>query len=190
MMRRLMFAMVMLLVAIGCKKSKIDEVVEPKLIVDVQTIDLSYKAQSVEILYDSNLKVEVSSIFWVVVDSVEGGKIVLTVMENGTGALRSAKVVITAGELSHTVTINQQPKPDMMTLGLGHRSKYLDSPVWGGESLSGTIDWGDGTQEPYSEGVSHEYADSEPRTARFEMLGAESFRIERVGDIESVELTL
>jgi hypothetical protein len=78
----------------------------------------------------------------------------------------------------------------MMTLGLGHRSKYLDSPVWCGESLSGTIDWGDGTQEPYSEGISHEYADSEPRTARFEMLGAESFRIERVGDIESVELTL
>ena len=98
--------------------------------------------------------------------------------------------MITAGELSHTVNITQLPKPEMMTLSLGHRSEILDSPKWGGESVSGTIDWGDGTTQAYEEGASHEYLDAELRTATFEMQGAESFKIERVGNIERVELVL
>ena len=183
--------MALLFVAMGCKNSNVDDVVEPTLRVDVESIEIDYQKQSVEIAFESNAtEVDVDSIFWVVVDSVSQGKIMLTVMENTTGNVRNAKVVITAGELSHTVNITQQPKPEMMTLGLGHSSKYLDSPMWGGESVSGTIDWGDGKIEPYEEGASHEYPDTELRTATFEMQGAESFKIERVGTIERVELTL
>ncbi len=190
-MRRLIFAVVMVLVAIGCKRNNIDEVVEPSLIVDVDNIEIDYTKQSVEIAFESNVEeVDVDSIFWVIYEGVVDGKIVLMVMENTSTNVRHADVVITAGELSHTVTITQLPKPDMMTLGIGHRSATLDSPKWGGESVSGSIDWGDGVKELYEEGASHEYPDAELRTATFEMQGAESFKIESLGTIERVELTL
>ena len=190
-MRRLVFAMALLFVAIGCKNSNIDEVVEPTLSVDVESIEIDYKKQSVEIAFKSNVdEIDVDSIFWVIYEGVTDGKIVLTVMENTSNEARNSKVVITAGELSHTVNITQLPKPEMMTLSLGHRSEILDSPKWGGESVSGTIDWGDGTTQAYEEGASHEYLDAELRTATFEMQGAESFKIERVGKIERVELVL
>ena len=51
-MRRLIFAMALLFVAMGCKNSNVDDVVEPMLRVDIESIEIDYQKQSVEIAFD------------------------------------------------------------------------------------------------------------------------------------------
>lgn len=191
-MRKLIFLMATLFVAIGCKENSVDQSVEePKLVVETETIELSYEKQSVEIGVETNMELDVKEeVLWMSVTGVDNGVIKLSIQENTSGGVREADVLITAGELSCTVHITQGAKGEIFTLRLGHSSDVLDSPKWGGDGVTGTINWGDGTTEAYEEGASHEYNDGGSRTATFEMTGATSFEIERVGEIESVEIKL
>jgi hypothetical protein len=66
----------------------------------------------------------------------------------------------------------------------------MSSPKWGGEAVSGTINWGDGTSEAYREGITHNYADAESHTATFTMSGTSSFEIEAIGDMESLTIAV
>lgn len=190
-MRRVVTIMVMLLVAMGCKRSSgVEERVEPTLTVDTENLELDYRQQCVEIRAESNLDIDVKEgVLWIAVSGVNDGVITLNIYENTLQSEREADIVITAGELSHTVHIVQMPKPsksEMMELSIGHSDQYLDSPRWGGKAVSGTIEWGDGIIEEYSEGASHDYSTSELRTAVFKMEGATSFEIDRVGAMESL----
>jgi hypothetical protein len=192
-MSRLIVLMAALLLAIGCKNSRVDQPVEqPTFELETESIELDYCEQRVEIGVTTQLDVDVKvDVLWINVIGVENGKIKLSIKQNSSESAREADVRITAGEHSRTLRVKQLPKPDIFELKLGHRATLLDSPRWGGESLSGSVNWGDGSEpESYAEGVSHEYADEQLRTATFTMEGATSFEIEQVGDIESVEITL
>lgn len=191
-MRGLIFLVATLFLAIGCKESNVDERVEqPTLNVDVESLELSYREQKVEIAVESSEEIDVAEqVLWININGVDKGKIKLSILKNDTEKAREADVTITAGELSHTVHIIQLAKGEVFSLVLGHSSEILDSPKWGGDNVSGRVDWGDGTSEEYVEGVSHEYTADDKHTATFDMEGATSFEIEQVGEIESVEITL
>lgn len=191
-MRGLIFLVATLFLAIGCKESNVDERVEqPTLNVDVESLELSYCEQKVEIAVESSEEIDVAEqVQWININGVDKGKVKLSILKNDTEKAREADVIITAGELSHTVHIIQLAKGEVFSLVLGHSSEILDSPKWGGDNVSGRVDWGDGTSEEYVEGVSHEYTTDDKHTATFDMEGATSFEIERVGEIESVEITL
>ena len=194
-MRRVVYMWALLLVAVGCKESGVDErVEEPTLRVDIETLELDYTKQSLEIAFESNQEVDVKEeVLWIAVNGVDAGVIRLTVQENSSESGREADVVITVGELSHKVHIVQMAKPpksEVMELKLGHSDSYLDSPKWGGDVVSGTIDWGDGITEEYAEGASHDYASAESRTAIFRMEGATSFEIERIGSMETLSISV
>lgn len=191
-MRGLIFLVATLFLAIGCKESNVDERVEqPTLNVDVESLELSYREQKVEIAVESSEEIDVAEqVLWININGVDDGKVKLSILKNDTEAAREADVIITAGELSHTVHIIQLAKGEVFSLVLGHSSEILDSPKWGGDNVSGRVDWGDGTSEEYVEGVSHEYTADDKHIATFDMEGATSFEIERVGEIESVEITL
>lgn len=191
-MRGLIFLVATLFLAIGCKESNVDERVEqPILNVDVESLELSYREQKVEIAVESSEEIDVAEqVLWININGVDDGKVKLSILKNDTEAAREADVIITAGKLSHTVRIVQLAKGEVFSLVLGHSSEILDSPKWGGDNVSGRVDWGDGTSEEYVEGVSHEYTADDKHTATFDMEGATSFEIERVGEIESVEITL
>lgn len=191
-MSRLIVLMAALLMAIGCKENNVDKPVDnPTLELETEVIELDYREQKVEIGVKTELDVDVTEdVLWINVIGVDDGKIKLSIKENSSDSAREADVTITAGEHSRTLRVKQLPKPDLFELKLGHRATLLDSPKWGGESVSGRVDWGDGSEsESYAEGVSHEYADEQLRTATFTMEGATSFEIERVGEIESVEIS-
>lgn len=166
--------------------------VEAELEVDKSEFVLDYVAQSIEVQVTANKPFEVSvDVSWLTYAIAEGGdRVVLSVTENTTSKSRSAKVVITADELSHTVTVEQGVKPVQMQLLLEHTSSVFDTPTWGGSNIKGVVDWGDGTTEEYSEGMSHEYTDTQKHSAQFRMEGATSFHIERIGEIESVTISL
>lgn len=191
-MRGLIFLVATLFLAIGCKESNVDERVEqPTLNVDVESLELSYREQKVEIAVESSEEIDIAEqVLWININGVDKGKVKLSILKNDTEKAREADVIITAGELSHTVHIIQLAKGEVFSLVLGHSSEILDSPKWGGDNISGRVDWGDGTSEEYVEGVSHEYTADDKHTVTFDMEGATSFEIERVGEIESVEITL
>ena len=85
-------------------------------------------------------------------------------------------------------TPDEQVKVDVLNLTLKHSSKQLDAPVWYGEGVRGQVDWGDGTQEEYSDGLSHDYATDQTFNTIFEMERAKGFDIKRLGDIEHLTI--
>ena len=194
-MRRVLFiAVALLAVAVGCK-NRDNEVVAPSTTLEVETTEISinHEAQRVEIEVLCNEVFDVKeSVFWLaVVDVREGDRkiVVLNVLENDTVEARCADVVIVAGEETRTVTIAQSGVPMVsMEVSIGHRNAILESPKWGGEAVTGSINWGDGTAEEYAEGATHDYANGESHTATFTMSGATSFEIEKIGDMESLTI--
>lgn len=191
-MRRFIFIFLALVMCLGCKQPATLPEVKQELAVDITELHLDYRSQEVEIAVRSNQTIEVDvAVMWILYSVSEGGDgVSLFIMENRGSEPRSAEMVIRAGDLSHRVTIYQGIKPETMQLSLSHRSTHLDSPEWSGSDLKGVVEWGDGTTEEYHEGISHDYANGELHCVQFTMEGATSFRIERVGEIESVILAL
>lgn len=169
-----------------------DPEAETELEVDKSDIILDFKAQSVEIVVSANREFEVDvCVDWITYTIADSGdRVVLNVSENIGLDPRVTEVHITAGDIVHTVTIEQGAKPEMISLVLEHSSTHLDSPEWDGYDVKGSVDWGDGTTEEYQEGISHDYTDTQKHSAQFTMEGATSFHIERIGEIESVTISL
>lgn len=198
-MRRVLFvAVALLMVAVGCKNRDNEVVVTPpatELTVSATEFTITHEEQRVEIEVVCNEEFEVKEeVFWLAVVDVREGDtkvVVLNVLANDTTEVRSADVVITAGEESRTITITQSGLPAVsMVVAIGHTNQSMTSPKWGGDAVSGTIEWGDGATEAYAEGASHNYADAESRTTTFTMEGATSFEIERIGDMQSLTIDL
>ena len=197
-MKRFLLMIAIVAVGAGCQfldvepTPSVDAFTEAELRVDASEFKLDYTAQSVEVTLYANLPIDVLvGVDWItyaVSDACD--RVVFSVAENRGSDPRMAEVVIAADELKHTITIEQGAKPERMELRLEHKSTTLDAPTWGGSNVKGSVDWGDGTTEEYSEGVSHDYADAQKRSAKFTMEGATSFRIERIGDIEGVTILL
>lgn len=197
-MRRVLFiAVALLMVAVGCKNrdKEIVDIPQTTLEVEATNITISHEAQKVEIEVLCNAEFDVSEeVFWLAVTNVRDGDtkvVVLNALANDSEEMRSAEVVIVAGEEKRTVTIIQSGKPMVsMELSITHCNLSMASPKWGGEAVSGNINWGDGSTEVYTEGVTHDYADGERYTATFTMSGATSFDIERIGDMESLTIAV
>ena len=201
-MKRFLLMIAVVAVCVGCQyldkeidqqpSNEPDNVVETELEVDKSEFILDYTAQSVEIAIRANqlfeVKVGAEWITYTIAGS--GDRVVLNVSENIGLDARVTEVHITAGDIVRTVAVQQGAKPETMQLLLEHTSLYLDSPTWGGSNIRGSVDWGDGTTEEYQEGISHDYTDTQKRSAQFTMEGATSFYIERIGDVESVTLSL
>lgn len=201
-MKRFLLMIAVVAVCVGCQyldkeidqqpSNEPDNVVETELEVDKSEFILDYTAQSVEIAIRANqlfeVKVGAEWITYTIAGS--GDRVVLNVSENIGLDARVTEVHITAGDIVRTVAVQQGAKPETMQLLLEHTSLYLDSPTWGGINIRGSVDWGDGTTEEYQEGISHDYTDTQKHSAQFTMEGATSFYIERIGDIESVTLSL
>lgn len=197
-MRRFLIIAVALIACVGCHNfdKEVDGepngVIETELEVDKSELILDYTAQSVDIVVRANqpYSVDIEAEWMIYAIAESGDRVVLSVDENRGSEPRMAEVVITAGDLSHTIIVEQGAKPETMQLLLEHTSLYIDSPTWGGINIRGSVDWGDGTTEEYQEGISHDYTDTQKHSAQFTMEGATSFYIERIGDIESVTLSL
>ena len=187
-MKRVLFiAAALFMVAVGCKNRDNGIVPAPETILDVETTELniSHEAQKVdiEVVCNEEIDVEIEADWLRVynIREVEGSAVVvLSIEENEVAEVRTADVVIVAGELRHTVVITQSGAVETsMEVMIGHSNQVLTSPKWG-----------DGATEDYSEGVAHEYSDSKSHTATFTMSGATSFEIEKIGDMESLTISV
>ena len=197
-MRRILFiAATLLVTVVGCK-NRGNEVVAPSTTLEVGATEMSVSCEAqkaqFEVVCNDAFDVEIES-EWLRLYNVleEQGKsvVVVSIEANETAEERSAEVVVVAGELRHVVTITQSGAvATSMEVAIGHRNQHMSSPKWGGEAVSGTINWGDGSVEAYAEGITHDYADSKSHTAVFTMSGTSSFEIECIGDMESLMIAV
>ena len=197
-MRRILFiAATLLVTVVGCK-NRGNEVVAPSTTLEVGTtaITLTPEAQKAqfEVVCNETFDVEIEA-EWLrlynILEADGASVVVVSIEENETSEARSAEVVVVAGELRHVVTITQSGAvATSMEVAIGHRNQHMSSPKWGGEAVSGTINWGDGSVEAYAEGATHDYADGESHTAVFTMSGTSSFEIESIGDMESLMIAV
>lgn len=197
-MRRVLFIAVALLVVVAGCKNRSNEVVPPRTTLEVGATEMSVSCEAqkaqFEVVCNEEFDVEIEA-EWLRLYNIreeEGAKIVVVSIEaNDTAEARSAEVVIVAGELRHAVTITQSGVvATSMEVTIGHSNQHMSSPKWGGEAVSGTINWGDGSVEAYAEGATHDYADAESHTAVFTMSGTSSFEIEAIGDMESLTIAV
>ena len=197
-MRRVLFiAVVLLMMVAGCK-NRGNEVVPPQTTLEVGATEMSVSCEAqkaqFEVVCNEAFDVEIEA-EWLRLYNIreeEGAKIVVVSIEaNDTAEERSAEIVIVAGELRHTLTIKQSGAVvTSMEVAIGHCNQHMSSPKWGGEAVSGTINWGDGSVEAYAESATHDYADAESHTAVFTMSGTSSFEIEAIGDMESLTIAV
>lgn len=197
-MRRILFiAATLLVTVVGCK-NRGNEVVAPSTTLEVgaTAITLTHEAQKAqfEVVCNEAFDVEIEAEWLRLYNILEADGVdvvVVSIEENETSEARSAEVVVVAGELRHVVTITQSGAvATSMEVAIGHRNQHMSSPKWGGEAVSGTINWGDGVSEAYAEGITHDYADGESHTAVFTMSGTSSFEIESIGDMESLMIAV
>jgi hypothetical protein len=194
-MRRATILLILMLLALACKREKpLPEPIVDRLEVESDRFELNYEEQTITLVYSANVEVNIDiDADWIErVDSrgIENHEVSFMVAENDTAEKRLAFITITAGSEEHIVTIVQMAAPDRLLLKLTHQNKTLSSPLWYGDDITGRVEWGDGEECRYVEGVYHDYTSDVVHKALFDMRGADGFHIESIEEITDIEISV
>lgn len=194
-MKKYLYILVLLLFVVGCHKPAPTPTPEADAIeTTVKRYELSYEAQTMELKFDTNAEYSFElSAEWIKLE--EGSRsqgmksytVRFAVEENTSKKERVAYILILAGEAEQTITIVQGTMPERMTLQLDHSNTTLSSPKWRGDAVTGSISWGDGTEQSYAQDASHSFSGAKQRTI-FDMRGATGFKIEHIDNIDNIEI--
>lgn len=194
-MKKYLYIIAILLFVVGCHKPTPAPEPEPdKVESAVAKYELGYEAQTMELTFDANTEYSFElSAGWIRLEEGSRGSdmksytVRFMVDENTSKKERVAYILILAGEAQQTITVVQGAMPERMTLHLDHTNTELTSPTWRGDAVKGNISWGDGAEQSYAEGASHNFSGSEHKTS-FDMRGATGFRIESLDNIDNIEI--
>lgn len=194
-MKKYLYILAALVFVVGCHKPAPTPTPGPdQLELVAKMYELSYEAQTLELKFDTNAEYSFElSADWIKLEEgsrSQGMKSYTTrfaVEENTSKKERVAYILILAGEAEQTITITQNAMPERMTLQLDHSNAILSSPKWRGDAVTGSISWGDGTEQSYAEGASHSFSGAKQRTI-FDMRGATGFKIEHIDNIDNIEI--
>ena len=194
-MKKYLYILIIALFVIGCHKPVPTPEPEPDRVESAEArYELSYEAQTMELTFDTNAEYSFEpSAGWIRLEEGSRGSdmksytVRFMVEENASKKERVAYILILAGEAQQTVTVVQGAMPERMTLKLDHANTTLKSPTWRGDAVTGNISWGDGAEQSYAEGASHNFSGSEHKTS-FDMRGATGFKIEHIDNIDNIEI--
>ena len=194
-MKKYLYILAALVFVVGCHKPAPTPTPEPdQLELVAKMYELSYEAQTLELKFDTNAEYSFElSADWIKLE--EGSRsqgmksytVRFVVEENTSKKERVAYILIIAGEAEQTITIMQGAMPERMTLQLDHSNAILSSPKWRGDAVTGSISWGDGTEQSYVQGASHSFSGAKQRTI-FDMRGATGFKIEHIDNVDNIEI--
>lgn len=109
---------------------------------------------------------------------------------NPTTEPREATILLVADDVEQTITIRQQARDDMSRLHITHTNPTFRVPYIFGEGfVPGTVSWGDGTEEEYSESLLHTYQEAGTYTVTIETPGAEEFSVSDLTNVTKIDLT-
>lgn len=176
----------------GCKSWSGDERSEAMLELKTENYILNHEAQEIELYFETNRAYEIDiKGDWVeLIESraTESYTLRLAVAYNDSPKSRTTGVTITAEDKRANLVITQQGRGKKMVVAVKHGEEVFYSPLWYGEQISGSVVWGDGSEERYVDGISHNYGTSAEHELSFEMFGVEGFEIERIGKIDTIDI--
>lgn len=110
---------------------------------------------------------------------------------NTGDAPREAQIRLTADGVEQTIRVYQAGRDGESRLGIVHTKQTFTIPFFSGSStlLYGTVTWGDGSQEEYTEEASHTYQSGSTHTVTLEMAGADSFTLPDLVGITELDLS-
>lgn len=86
---------------------------------------------------------------------------------------RTAVISFTSGELRQQVTVIQAPFTISYVLGVTHVNQSFRVPFLSGNILEAAVYWGDGSNEEYASGLTHDYVTAEQVRTEVHMEGGE-----------------
>jgi len=155
---------------------------------------INSEAKDWDLQVNTNVEFEAkSSADWLKVNQVDARglvekKLTLSAEANISANAREATVTLAGEGLVQTIHVVQIGKTDRIKLVVKHEEKTFMTPVIEGENAFGTTDWGDGTKENYAKGRSYTYKIQGKKQATFDIYGAESFTIDKLGSISSLTI--
>jgi hypothetical protein len=87
----------------------------------------------------------------------------------------------------YAVTVNQEGMHQYLSVTHG-RVRFV-VPKLAGKNISGVVEWGDGAQENYKNGLIHEYADSSQHTVTLDVKGATGVTINNIEGVTTIDFT-
>lgn len=135
----------------------------------------------------------VSSADWMEVMGVEARglepkKVYVQIAANDSIDTRKAILVLMGKGIEQTIHVTQIGITDRIKLMITHEEKTFIAPQMLGYKILGTIDWGDGTQENYTDRRAYTYKTGGEKKATFDVYGAKSFIIDKLGSISSLTI--
>lgn len=103
---------------------------------------------------------------------------------------REALIRLTADGAEQTIRVCQAGRDGESRLSIIHTRTAFTIPFFSGSALLyGTIAWGDGAEEEYTEEASHTYSGGTTHTVTFEMAGVDSFTLPDLTGITELDLS-
>lgn len=184
----LAFSVLLSLLLFSCQRE------EPEMSFDATSFDLPADGGTVRVNLTTNYgwKANVSDP-WIVVTPTSAKKgtttVKIDVAANDKPTARKGSISFDCHEMIRGVAITQMPLFEQ-SLVIKHQSTNFTVPTFTGSSFAGVVNWGDGKEETYKAGISHDYGQmsgSPMFTVEIKSTGGYSFSLKSVAGISEID---
>ncbi len=161
------------------------------IILDDKEFVFDYKEYDFIVETESNVEYEVEiSADWVQevkTKALEARQLSFHVQGNRQAAERETVITLKHQNVTERIMVKQTGKADRIFLELLHSENLFYPPVWSGGYIFGSVDWGDGTEEEYRDGLMHEFRGASGNIkTRYDMYGVLEVNIDTLRTISSI----
>lgn len=187
--QRILFclAAVLLPLFLACQRE------DPEVSFSVTTVDMPNSGGSQTVSLTTNYDwTATTSDPWLQVTPASGKKgsasLTLRADANDKSTTRKATVTITCRDLVRGVTVTQMPSLTQ-SLIIKHKNGSFKAPALTGSSVTGIVNWGDGVEEAWRNGLDHAYSAGSAGnyTVEVKASGAYSFKLESVAGVTEID---
>ena len=154
---------------------------------------LDARTTELEFPINTNVEFEVTTPEWIKRNTesraLESIPLRFTVEENSTLDVREGIIVISGEDVKQEIKVIQLGRNDSGRVAIIHNGINFNIPQIVGHNVSGTIYWGDNTQENYKENTVHAYQDDKEHQVIMEILGGEEIIIPKTNNLIEIDLT-
>ena len=167
---------------------------EPEMNFDATSFDLPAEGGTVSVNLTTNYDWKANpSDPWIVVTPASAKKgtstVKIQVAANDKHTARKGTVSFDCHDMVRGVAITQMPMFEQSLL-IKHQSASFTAPAFTGSSFAGVVNWGDGKEETYKAGISHDYGQmsgSPMFTVEIKSTGGYSFSLKSVAGVSEID---
>lgn len=165
---------------------------EPEINFDMPTFDMAAEGGTVTVNLTTNYSWKATcSDPWLVVTPTSGKKgtstVKIQVAANEKHGTRKGAVSFDCRDMVRAVNITQMPNFEQ-SLVIRHQSSSFTVPSMTGSSFAAMVYWGDGKEEAYRSGISHDYGQSAGSySLEIKSTGAYTFSLKSVAGVSEID---